>query len=133
MPTSRCAIRRRVNFYEVDSAGIVHFSWYFRYMEEAEYALWRGAGLTLGPTRDIGFPRVAAAFDFKRPLRFDDEVEIAIEVSAMGRTSIGYRATLTRGADLIAIGTMTIVCVTGPPGAAVAVPVPDHIRQALST
>ena len=38
-------MRRRVRFYEVDGAGIVHFSWFFRYMEEAEYELWRSAGL----------------------------------------------------------------------------------------
>ena len=36
--------RRRVQFYETDLAGIVHFSWYPRYMEEAEHAMWRDAG-----------------------------------------------------------------------------------------
>ena len=30
-----------------DTAGIVHFSWFFRYMEEAEHALWREAGLSI--------------------------------------------------------------------------------------
>ena len=37
-------MRRRVQFYETDAAGIVHFSWFYRYMEEAEHALWREAG-----------------------------------------------------------------------------------------
>ena len=36
---------RRVQFSETDLAGIAHFSTYFRYMEEAEHALWRAAGL----------------------------------------------------------------------------------------
>ena len=36
--------KRRVQFYETDAAGIVHFSWYFRYMEEAELRAWREAG-----------------------------------------------------------------------------------------
>ena len=35
MPISECRIRRRIAFHEVDSAGIVHFSWFYRYMEEA--------------------------------------------------------------------------------------------------
>ena len=39
---------RRVQFAETDLAGIVHFSMFFRYMEEAEHALWRAAGLTIG-------------------------------------------------------------------------------------
>ena len=48
-PCSEHTIRRRIFFYEVDSAGIVHFSNYFRYMEEAEHALWRAAGLSIAP------------------------------------------------------------------------------------
>ena len=39
-------LKRRVQFYETDMAGIVHFSWFFRYLEEAEHAMWREAGLT---------------------------------------------------------------------------------------
>ena len=42
---------RRVLFYETDAAGIVHFSWFFRYMEEAEHALWREAGSVHPPAR----------------------------------------------------------------------------------
>ena len=68
---SEAAIRRRVRFYETDGARIVHFSWFFRYMEEAEYELWRSAGLSNVPRADIAFPRVAASFDFRRPLRFE--------------------------------------------------------------
>jgi acyl-CoA thioesterase FadM len=52
---------RRVQFAETDLAGIVHFSWYFRYIEEAEHALWRAAGLSISPPRaEMGWPRVAA-------------------------------------------------------------------------
>ena len=60
---SEFTLRRRVNFYEVDQAGIVHFSNYYRYMEEAEYGLWRSAGISLEPAGDYAFPRVAASFD----------------------------------------------------------------------
>ncbi len=35
---------RRVQFAETDLAGIMHSSNFFRYMEEAEHALWRAAG-----------------------------------------------------------------------------------------
>ena len=57
---SEYRFRRRVQFYETDAAGIVHFSWYFRYMEEAEHALWREAGLSIhARDSEIGWPRVA--------------------------------------------------------------------------
>ena len=120
---SRHVLRRRVNFYEVDSAGIVHFSWFYRYMEEAEIALWRSAGLRVTPSHELAFPRVAAAFDFRAPLRFDDEFDAEIEVASMGRSSIGYVCRIARDGTPLATGTMTIVCVKpGDPMRAVQIP-----------
>jgi len=87
-------IKRRVHFYETDVAGIVHFSWFFRYMEEAEHALWREAGLSIHPpASEIGWPRVAASCEFHRALRFEDEFEIAIRISEI------TRRTIARGTD----------------------------------
>ena len=69
---------RRVQFHETDQAGVAHFSWFFRYMEEAEHALWRAAGLSIDRAGcDTGWPRVSATFDFKSPLYFEDEFDQA--------------------------------------------------------
>ncbi len=38
--------KRRIEFAETDMAGIVHFSNYFRYMEETEHEFLRSLGLT---------------------------------------------------------------------------------------
>ena len=115
-PLSEHTLRRRANFYEVDQAGIVHFSNFYRYMEEGEHALWRATGLPLTALHGLGFPRVAAAFDFHAPLRFDEEFEVRMQVAAIGRTSLRYACRITRESTAIATGSMTIVCVTpGPP------------------
>jgi YbgC/YbaW family acyl-CoA thioester hydrolase len=115
-----------VQFHETDAAGIVHFSCFFRYMEEAEHALWREAGLSIARgASDIGFPRVAAGFDFHRPLRFEDEFDVAIRVVAIAQKTIRYSCLLTRQDERIATGTLTIVCVSrraGEPMKAVAIP-----------
>ena len=88
---SEYRLRRRVQFYETDAAGIVHFSWFFRYMEEAEHALWREAGLSIhAPGGEIGFPRVSTSFDFHRALRFEQEFDVHIRVTAITRKSIQY-------------------------------------------
>lgn len=109
---SEYTLRRRVQFYEADSAGIVHFSNYFRYMEEAEHALWRDAGVNIAPRdSDIGFPRVAASFEYLRPLYFGDEFEARIRVAAMGEKSIRYACTLKKGEEKIGTGSVTVVCV----------------------
>ena len=109
---SEYTLRRRVNFYEVDQAGIVHFSNYYRYMEEAEYGLWRTAGVSLEPTAEYAFPRVAASFEFHSPLRFDDEMAIRLQIAHIGRTSLRYACTITREETRIATGAMTLVCVS---------------------
>jgi acyl-CoA thioester hydrolase len=109
---SEYTLRRRVNFYEVDQAGIVHFSNFYRYMEEAEYGLWRTAGVSLEPTPEYGFPRVAASFEFHAPLRFDDEISVRLQIAHIGRTSLRYVCRITRGETAIATGAMTLVCVS---------------------
>lgn len=118
--------QRRVQFAETDLAGIVHFSWYFRYMEEAEHALWRSLGLRIAPEGEpLGYPRVAAFCDFKAPLRFEDEFEVHVRVDAVGRRSLRYGFTLRRGDDILATGSMTSVCVEkrrGEPVKAVELP-----------
>ena len=113
---SEYTLRRRVQFYELDPAGIVHFSWYFRYMEEAEHALWREAGLSIAPPgAEIGFPRVTAAFEYHRPLRFEEEFDVRIRVSELGEKRMRYTCVLMRDEIKIATGTMTIVCVSKRP------------------
>src|SRR5262245_32678827 len=105
-------LRRRVQFHETDAAGIVHFSCFFRYMEEAEHALWRAAGLSIARGEaGVGFPRVSAAFDFHRALRFEDEFDIDLRIAAFEEKTIRSTCRLTRGDERIATGTLTIICV----------------------
>jgi YbgC/YbaW family acyl-CoA thioester hydrolase len=128
---SEFRLRRRVNFYEVDQARIVHFSWYFRYFEEAEHALWRSAGLSIAKPGDtVGFPRVAASFEYHKPLQFEDEFDIVVQITKISDRSIGYRCTLTNGEQRIATGAITIVCVTKQPdGTMAAAAIPGAIAE----
>ena len=125
---SEATIRRRVRFYEVDGARIVHFSWFFRYMEEAEYELWRSAGLSNAPRADIAFPRVAASFDFRRPLRFEDEFDVRIRIAEIRSKTIRYSCELMHAGEIAATGSMTVACVRVVPGEPMrAVPFPAEI------
>ncbi len=124
---------RRVQFHETDLAGIAHFSWYFRYMEEAEHALWRSLGMSIA-SKDaaVDFPRVAASCDFKAPLRFEEEFEVVIQVEAVGRRSIRYACTLEKGAQIVAVGSMTSASVTRTAdGHVTAVDLPEAIATRL--
>ncbi|OLE83893.1 MAG: hypothetical protein AUF76_05120, partial [Acidobacteria bacterium 13_1_20CM_2_65_9] len=132
MALSEYRFRRRVQFYETDVAGIVHFSWFFRYMEEAEHALWREAGLSIHPPdSDIGWPRIATSFEFVRPLRFEDEFDVHLRVAEMTKKTIRYECTLTKNDEQIASGSMTIACVRKKPtmqGIEIPQEIADRIR-----
>jgi acyl-CoA thioester hydrolase len=122
-------LRRRVQFYETDAAGIVHFSTFFRYMEEAEHALWRANGMSIFPAAPThGWPRVAASFDYKKPLRFEDEFEIHLRVEHISTRSLRYACRIECRGELVAEGGMTIVCVIRDARDTMrAAPIPEYI------
>jgi acyl-CoA thioester hydrolase len=109
-------LKRRVHFYETDMAGIVHYSWYFRYLEEAEHAMWREAGLSIAGGSGIGWPRIAASFEYHRPLRFEDEFDVHLRVTKKDARTLSYEGIITKGDTHIATGRMTVKCVRKKPG-----------------
>ena len=124
--------RRRVQFAETDLAGIVHFSMMFRYMEEAEHALWRAAGLTIaGRESDIGWPRLSAACEFRNRLYFEEEFDVLVRLAEIKTRTIEYEFTMIRGETVIAVGTMTSVCVRRGPGTMKAIEIPAEFSEKL--
>lgn len=123
---------RQVKFYETDLAGVVHFSNYFRYMEEAEHALWRAAGLTVDRAgADLGWPRVSATFDYKRPLFFEDQFVIVVRIHAVTARTIQYTFTILREEKTIGSGSMTTACALRQPDTMRAIEIPDGIVPRL--
>lgn len=101
-----------MEFAETDAAGMVHFSVFFRYMEEAEHAVWRRAGLDIFANHEErSWPRISAGFDFKTPLRFQDEFEVHTEIGPVSRSTIQWVHVIMRGDAVIGTGTVTAVYV----------------------
>ena len=63
--------RLRVAWVDTDAGGRIHFTAAFRYAERAETALLRKLGLV---DRLVDYPRRRVEADFRRVLRFEDEV-----------------------------------------------------------
>jgi YbgC/YbaW family acyl-CoA thioester hydrolase len=125
-PTVR--IRRRVGWIDTDAAGIWHHSTLIRWAEDAEAQLHRELGVidaTFGAT-----PRVRIDFTFRTPIRFDDEVDITLTVTELGRTSIRYFTEAKRDGETVASGNMVAVLIDRETG--LKTPWPDHLRQVLS-
>jgi YbgC/YbaW family acyl-CoA thioester hydrolase len=110
------AYRRRVQFGDTDLAGLVHFSMFFRYMEEAEHALWRAAGLTIARAGEVaGWPRLAASFEFKAPLRFEDEFDVYVTVAHVTRKTMEYEFRIERGEIHVGAGRIKTAFVSKRP------------------
>ena len=115
MPSS-FTMRHRVEFADTDMAGIIHFSSYFRYMEVTEHAFFRSLGFSVAD-RDsgIGWPRVDVGCEFRSPLRFEDELDVRLVVTAKKSKSLSYVFHITKvGTESlmeVATGRMTVVCV----------------------
>ena len=131
--THELRLRRRVAFAETDAAGIVHFSNYFRYFEDAEHALWREAGLRIHTAdSDVGWPRVAASCEYHRPLSFEQEFEIRVRVAEMSARTIRYEGTISRDAERVATATWKIACVSKlPDGTMKSRDIPANVADGL--
>jgi acyl-CoA thioester hydrolase len=127
--------RRRVQFGDTDLAGLVHFSMFFRYMEEAEHALWRAAGLTIARAGEVtGWPRLAASFEFKAPLRFEDEFDVYVTVARVTRKTMEYEFRIERGEVHVGEGRIKTALVSKRPDEPMKIlELPADIIQRLRT
>ncbi|MAF67708.1 MAG: 4-hydroxybenzoyl-CoA thioesterase [Planctomycetes bacterium] len=112
---------RTVEFAETDMSGIVHFSNYFRYMEEAEHTFFRSLGLSAHSESDgvmLGWVRVDAECVYRRPLRYPDRIKVRLLVSDRTASSLAFEFgffAADGAAEPMAGGRMRTVCVVRDP------------------
>ncbi|MBL65875.1 MAG: 4-hydroxybenzoyl-CoA thioesterase [Puniceicoccaceae bacterium] len=91
--TTEFSITRRVEFSETDLAGIMHFTNFYRWMEICEHEFLRSLGLSVDMEDEngrFGWPRVKTSCRFKRPLRFEEEVEVKLIITEIRDRSVSY-------------------------------------------
>lgn len=124
---------RRVEFSDTDAAGIMHFSAFFRFMEQAEHDLLRSLGLSVVMSDDVtdagggrlSWPRVHSHCDFRVPAHYEDVVEIDVSITRLGEKSATYSFRFELAGRELATGKITSVCcriVASKPPQSVAIP-----------
>ena len=129
--------RRRVEFRDTDAAGIVHFSAFFFWMESAEHELLRSVGLHVidrqADGSEYSWPRVSVSCDYRSAIRFGDEIDIAVHVAELGRSSITYRFVFEHDGRAVAEGRVVAVrCLVRPGGRLQAVAIPEDVVARLT-
>ena len=105
--------QRRVEFRDTDMAGIVHFSVFFAYMEEAEHAFLKSLDLGVFSKhngQEVSWPRVAAECNYRSAIRFEDQLSVKVTVGRIGEKSVTYHHEIVCGEILVAEGKITTVC-----------------------
>lgn len=127
--------QRRVEFNETDMAGIAHFTNYFKYMEEAEHAFLRSRGLSVvldDEKGKLGFPKMYANCDYKRPVRYEDVVDIEVQIRCDDGKTITYDCVFSAGEERLGAGKLRVAFCRFPTDKPpYAVPIPDSVMQAL--
>lgn len=104
----------RVRFAETDAMGIVHHSRYLPMMEEARVAYLRHIGHPYQSIRDEGIDMnvLEVWVKYRRPLLFDDVVDVHVHLTSVERASfqMGYLLTVdgeVRATGITAHGAVT--------------------------
>ncbi len=121
---SRHLYRGRVAWVDTDAGGRIHFTAAFRWTEAAEHDLLR----SLGHSFHGGFPRVDVQATYRAPLRFDDEYELALGVTRVGKSSIAYTWQVRTRGDVAIEGRHHVVYVADGERP---VPLPEDLRDQL--
>lgn len=136
-PPREFVLTRRVAFSETDMAGVMHFSNYYRWMEDAEHAFWRGLGESIvtppaaGDEHHVSWPRVQTSCEYAAPAHFEDEVELRFRVLSVGQKSYTFEVEFLKRGQKIARAETTAVCCTMRRGRFGAIVIPPPVRAKL--
>jgi acyl-CoA thioester hydrolase len=129
-PPFKFSARTRVGFSDTDAQGIVYYGRYNPYFDLARVEYHRKLGLL---RRDWPGDFVMRANDVEyfAPAVFDDEIEVFVRVSRLGRTSVTFSFAAYRVADDVLMVTAHQTLVYVDLAEHRACPVPEQYKTAV--
>ncbi len=111
------AHRLRTRFAETDAMGVIHHAAYLPYLEEARVEYLRSIEHPYGAVRSgrgedsRDFPVLEVSVRYRRPLRFDQEVDVSLLIGAVTRTTFQIAYLLTVDGEVMATAVTVHGCV----------------------
>jgi acyl-CoA thioester hydrolase len=84
----------RVYYEDTDSGGVVYYANYLKFMERARTEMLRSAGFEqdqLQQELGIIFAVHSANIKYKKPARFNDEINVVTSITSLGKASIHFK------------------------------------------
>jgi len=123
----------RVYWEDTDAGGVVYYANYLKFMERARSEWLRAFGFEQDVLRDetgVVFVVRRVEIDYLSPARFNEQLEVSVQLHEAGRASLSVRQELMRGPDRLAEAVVTLACVDAVRFKPVKIPEP--LLQALA-
>ena len=123
----------RVYWEDTDAGGVVYYATYLKFMERARTEWLRALGFEQDSLRDeagVAFVVRRVEVDYLSPARFNEQIEVSVDLLEIGRASLSVGQTLTRGTTRLVSARVTLACVDAARFKPVKIPTP--ILQALA-
>jgi len=126
----------KVCFGDIDNAGIVYYPRFLHYFHLAmEEFFGSEMGIDYAEVlhkRKLSLPTVHVEADFRRKMRYGDQINIEVRVIQIGQTSVtwGYRGYRTADEEMVVEGQNVTVCVN--PDTFEKTEVPEWLRKGLT-
>jgi acyl-CoA thioester hydrolase len=104
----------RVYYEDTDTGGVVYYANYLKFMERARTEWLRAEGFEqtdLAQAHGIAFVVRSAAIDYLRPARFNDSLQVTVELIKVGAGHIDLFQRVIREDELLASATIKVACV----------------------
>lgn len=104
----------RVYYEDTDAGGVVYYANYLAFMERARTEWLREQGFEqpeLASVHGVLFVVRAVRIDYLKPSRFNDSLQVTVEVVNVGGSRIRFLQQVLRGAEEIVRAEVDVVCV----------------------
>ena len=104
----------RVYYEDTDAGGVVYYANYLKFIERARTEWLRAEGFEqtdLAAQHGVAFVVRSAAIDYLKPARFNDSLQVTVELIKVGAGHIDLIQRVMRGDELLARATVKVACV----------------------
>lgn len=119
------SIPLRVYYEDTDAGGVVYYANYLKFMERARTEWLRDLGFEqdeLSRTDGVIFAVRAAQVEYLKPARFNDALEVTVEITRPGAASLSFKQEVRRDAVTLCSGEIRIACLDVKTFAPIAIP-----------
>lgn len=123
----------RVYYEDTDSGGVVYHANYLKYFERARTEYLRSLGHQLDvllQNEGVLFVVKSMQIDYLKPARFNDALQVELEITALKSASLIFLQTLMRESDeILSVAEVRVVCLRADGFRPVAIP--EFLLQSL--